>query len=299
MLAKFIQYLETERRYSPLTISNYRRDIEAFLSWCEIELTPEKIQSITSEDVREWIVYRTETGGIAAASMNREISSIRSLFRWLRRASIVENDICRAIPSLRTSRRLPAFVPESRMEEVIERCDVDDEDFEQVRNALILIMFYSCGIRLAELISIDCDSFYGNYTSLKVEGKGGKQRIVPIISVVKSKILRYLDIINSQNICKEEKKALFLNRKGERISRSMVYRIVTSQLQSSGVQGKSSPHVLRHTFATHLLNSGADMREIQELLGHASLQTTQIYTHNSIATLREIYSKAHPRERDE
>ena len=153
-------------------------------------------------------------------------------------------------------------------------------------------------LRLAELVGIDRDDFSGDYTALKVRGKGDKERIVPILPPVREKILHYLDEIDRQGICISKEKALFLNQQGKRISRSTVYRTVQSQLRQGGVQGKKSPHVLRHTFATELLNNGADMRAIQELLGHASLQATQVYTHNSIAKLQEIYSKAHPREKN-
>ena len=152
-------------------------------------------------------------------------------------------------------------------------------------------------LELMELVGIDRDDFSADYASLRVRGKGDKQRMVPILEFVREKILSYLDLIARQNICNSAEKALFLTHKGKRISRSVVYRMVRAELTRAGVQGKKSPHVLRHTFATHLLNGGADMREIQELLGHASLQATQVYTHNSIARLREIYAKAHPREK--
>ena len=191
----------------------------------------------------------------------------------------------------------PEFVPESRMTTIVSECGPDSEDFLTERNSLIILMFYACGLRLAELVGIDRSDFSADYTSLRVRGKGDKQRMVPILEFLREKILHYLGLIERQNICISSEKALFLTHKGKRISRSVVYRMVRAELTRAGVQGKKSPHVLRHTFATHLLNGGADMREIQELLGHASLQATQVYTHNSIARLREIYAKAHPREK--
>ncbi|MEG2612297.1 MAG: tyrosine-type recombinase/integrase, partial [Alistipes sp.] len=201
------------------------------------------------------------------------------------------------VKSLKTPKRLPAFVPESRMVTVVEHCEDESEEFIMSRNALIVVLFYTCGLRLAELISINREDFADDYSSLKVRGKGDKERIVPILEFVRENILHYISLIDGQNICILDKKALILTQKGKRISRSVVYRAVKAELQHEGVQGKTSPHVLRHTFATHLLNGGADMREIQELLGHASLQTTQIYTHNSITALKAIYAKAHPREK--
>ena len=297
MLADFIRYLEAERRYSPLTVRNYRHDIELFLAWLGISDTDSDLRRVTTEDIREWIIFRNEEGRLSAASINREISSLRSLFRWLLRTGVVSRDVAAPVASLKTSRRLPAFVPESRMSGIVSDCEQDSDDFTRERNSLIVLLFYACGLRLAELVGIDRRDFSEDYTSLRIRGKGDKERIVPILEFVREKILHYIGLIERQNICISSEKALFLTHKGKRISRTEVYRTVRDELEKAGVQGKKSPHVLRHTFATHLLNGGADMREIQELLGHASLQTTQVYTHNSIAKLREIYTKAHPREK--
>lgn len=298
MLDEFIRYLETERRYSPLTVRNYRRDVTAFLTWLGVDDGNFDPRRITSEDLREWIVYRSDKGHLSAASVNRELSTLRSLFRWLHRTGAVERDVAQFVSSLRTPHRLPAFVPESRMSEVVGECAYDSEHFDTERDSLIVLMFYTCGLRLAELIAVDRDDFSDNFTSLRVRGKGDKERVVPVLEFLREKILYYLNLIERQNICKSSEKALFLTHKGKRISRTTVYRIVCRALERGGVQGKKSPHVLRHTFATHLLNGGADMREIQELLGHTTLQATQVYTHNSIARLREVYAKAHPREKD-
>lgn len=298
MIADFVRYLEAERRYSPLTVRNYRHDVEQFLAWLGVDDARFEPQRITTDDIREWILYRTETGRVSAASMNREISSLRALFRWLLRTGAVGRDVVHPIPSLRTSQRLPAFVPESRMGGIVRDCEFPTDDFLCERNSLIVLMLYACGLRLAELVGINRDDFADNYTSLRVRGKGDKERIVPILEFLREKILHYIGLIERQNICNSTEKALFLTHKGKRIARITVYRTVKEELARGGVQGKKSPHVLRHTFATHLLNGGADMREIQELLGHASLEATQVYTHNSIARLREAYAKAHPREKD-
>ncbi len=297
MLAEFIRYLAAERRYSPLTVRNYRHDVEGFLAWLGVDDASFDPMRITAEDIREWIISRTESGLVGAASINRELSSLRTLFRWLRRTGAVDRDVTLRVSSLKTPSRLPAFVPESRMSGIVGEYAEPTDDFETERNSLIIMLFYTCGLRLAELVGIDRDDFSADYASLKVRGKGDKERVVPIMEAVREKILRYIHIIDGQNICISAEKALFLTHKGERISRSLVYRTVRGELSRGGVQGKKSPHVLRHTFATHLLNGGADMREIQELMGHASLQATQVYTHNSIARLRDVYAKAHPREK--
>lgn len=297
MLDEFIRYIEAERRYSPLTIRNYRHDVEQFLAGSGIPDTPSGLQAVTTDDIRAWILRRTEEDGIGAASMNREVSSLRSFFRWLLVQGVVTHNVVQSVSSLKTARRLPAFVPESRMSRIVNECGFDSEEFDRERDSLIILLFYTCGLRLAELIGIDRDDFSDDGTTLRIRGKGDKERLVPILEPVREKISHYLGLIERQNICKSSEKALFLTHKGKRISRTTVYRIVRAELDRGGVQGKKSPHVLRHTFATHLLNGGADMREIQELLGHASLQATQVYTHNSIARLREVYAKAHPREK--
>ncbi len=295
MLDAFIRYLEAERRYSPLTVRNYRHDTERFLAWLGIGEADFDPQAVSPEDIREWIVYRTEQG-IRAASINRELSSLRTLYRWLRSTGAIDRDILHAIPSLHTPHRLPAFVPESRMERIVEECETADSDFIVRRDALIILLFYACGLRLAELVGIDRSDFSCENSTLLIRGKGGRERLLPLIEEIRDKIREHIELIERQNICTSGEKALFLTRKGKRISRSVVYRAVRGELTRAGVQGRKSPHVLRHTFATHLMNGGADMREIQELLGHTSLQTTQIYTHNSIARLKEAYLHAHPRE---
>ena len=301
MISSFLKYIEAERRYSPLTVRNYRRDIERFVGW--LGMTPDDFdpQRVTAEDIHDWIVHRTEHDALSAASVNRELASLRALWHWLMRSGRVKSDIFLRIGTLRTSRRLPAFVPQTRMDDVLDdvREDIRADDFASRRDALIVLMFYSCGLRLAELVGIDRDDFSADFRTLKVLGKGDKERLVPIVERVRDEIIDYLDYIDRRGICNSREKALFLSSQGRRISRSTVYRTVKRELSRAGVQGKKSPHVLRHTFATHLLNDGADMREIQELLGHTSLQATQVYTHNNIGQLREIYSRAHPRSKEE
>lgn len=297
MIKGFITYLEAEKRYSPLTVRNYRRDIDRFLAWSGIEADSFDPSKIEPEDIHKYIVYRSSgKHSVLASSMNREISSLRSLWNYLRMRGYIEKDIFSRIASLKPKHRLPVFVPESRMAKVVAgaKSDASTDDFRQRRDALIVIMFYSCGLRLAELIGIDRDHLTDNCHSLKVRGKGDKERVVPIIEPVREMLLDYLSFIEGQNICNSQQKALFLSTEGERISRSSVYRLVRNGLARAGMQGKKSPHVLRHTFATHLLNDGVDIRVIQELLGHSSLKATQVYTHNNIEKLQEIYAVAHP-----
>ena len=310
MLNDFQRYLTTERRYSPLTVRNYIRDVERFVAWwSETSGEPFDAAKVDRDHLREWIVWRSEEGEgkapagrhakLKAASLNRELCSLRAYFRFLTRRGVIAKDPAHAIAALRTPKRLPSFVPETRMESIVNRCRDTEEDFETLRDRLIVLFFYATGLRLAELVAINVDDFSDDWRSLRVVGKGDKERLVPILDPLVDQILAYRDAISRQQICKSGEKALFLTCKGVRVSRSKVYRVVQKALQEGGVQGKKSPHVLRHTFATHLMNAGADMREIQELMGHSSLQSTQVYTHNSIARLSEVYAVAHPRQRTE
>ena len=295
MLPEFLTYLEAERRYSPLTIRNYRRDIERFLAWLGVDEASFDPSQLRTEDIREWILYRTEKSHIGPASMNREVSSLRALWHYLRRQGIVTQDIFRSVRSLRTPRRLPVFVPESRMNGIVSECECDSEDFVRERNSLIILLLYTCGLRLAELVGIDRDDFSADFSSLRIRGKGDKERIVPMLEFVREKILHYIGLIERQNICISSEKALFLTHKGKRISRTAVYRTVQEELDRAGVQGKKSPHVLRHTFATSMLNHDADIEAVKQLLGHESLSTTEIYTHTTFEELKKIYKQAHPR----
>ena len=210
---------------------------------------------------------------------------------------IVKKDVVSTIHRGKMSRRFPTFVPESRMTSVIDdmREGLAYDDFEHLRDIIIVLLFYTSGLRLAELASLNREDISTDFGTIRVIGKGNKERIAPLPGVTQKILKKYFSLISSQNICISQKKALILSKKGERLSQRSIQRIVARMLGNAGVQGKKSPHVLRHTFATHLLNEGADLREIQELLGHSSLRATQVYTHNDIDRLKQAYINAHPR----
>ena len=237
-----------------------------------------------------------ENDGVSASSMNRELSSLRSLFKFLRREGHIQADIFKRITSLRTARKLPTFVPETRMEGLLDTIRAKSEagTFREQRNALIVALFYSCGIRLAELQGIHFGDFSADMTSIHVRGKGDKHRMVPVLPEMAERIETYKRMLEELGFETSAEATLIVSDKGKPLSRSAIQAVVKSKLGEAGVQGKKSPHILRHTFATHLMNKEADMRDIQELMGHSSLKTTQCYTHNSIAQLQEIYKRAHP-----
>ncbi len=228
----------------------------------------------------------------AASSTSRHISSLRSLFSYLRRTGVVDSDPTIGLSSLRSGRRLPHFVEKSRSQMLLDSSLELSDDFTIERDSLIILLFYTTGMRLAELIGLDIDDIDMELMQLKVLGKGNKERLSPIPHIVKQKLRWYLSIRKEQE---PKDMALIVSSRGCRISRSSVYAIVNSSLTLLGVEGKKSPHVLRHTFATHLLSVGVGIENIKELLGHESLTTTQIYTHNSIEELKKVFSVSHPR----
>lgn len=302
----FENYIVAERRYSPLTVRNYMRDVRDFVAWGEAESGKFSLCEISANDVQAWIMSLSDAvvvkdgkrqPRLSAASINRAVASLRTLSKYMLREGFTQKDIFASISQLRTKRRLPKFVSEEVMVKVVERVlnDLSGEEYIQRRNALIILMLYSCGLRLAELINIRFGDFDSRYSSLRVMGKGSKLRVIPIIERVSREIKDYKERLFAENICTGQENFVFLSKKGECISRSDVQRSVARLLRECGVEGKASPHILRHTFATHLLNEGADLREIQELMGHSSLSATQVYTHSNIAQLQRVYSMAHPR----
>lgn len=300
MIEAFIAYIEVERRYSPLTVRNYRHDVECFADWCCERAGCDRASFdptlVGEDDIREWIIHRMDDCRIKAASMNRELSSLKSFFRFLRSRGVVKRDIFKRISSLKASRRLPVFVPESRMERVLDNLREENgrHDFRSCRNALTVLLLYSCGIRLAELCGIRPCDFSDDLSTLKVRGKGDKERVIPILDETARRIRDYMEAAAAAGVAIDNDSALIRSEKGRPLSRSTIQRVVERELCMAGVQGRKSPHVLRHTFATELLNRDADMRDIQELMGHSSLRTTQNYTHNSITGLQRVYAKAHP-----
>lgn len=230
---------------------------------------------------------------LKSSTINRRISSIKSLYKFLFRKGHIASSPLQLISSVKKSKTLPVFVKESQIDKFALSILACREDFKSEKEELILLLFYSTGIRLAELVGLNVHDISIENMQLIVTGKGNKQRIIPILSVLKEKIKNYLFL--RSEICEYKEISLFLSNRIARISRSEVYRLINRTLKELGVEGKKSPHVLRHTFATHLLGEGAGIESLKDLLGHANLSATQIYTHSNIKQLKEAYNKAHPR----
>lgn len=259
---------------------------------------------------------KSATGALKPSSINTKVASIRSLCAWYSKEQLSRTDAttltteertaaqravnsARKVKTLKTSSPLPHYIHEPQMVDIVvrlrERCY--SEEYEERLSALLVLLLYATGIRLAEITALTPASFAHDWSEVKVLGKGGKERIIPIVSALRQPLMEFAKF-RGEKICKSESISLFLTSKGAPMSRFQIERRVQKLLAEEGVQGKHSPHVLRHTFATLLLERGADIREIQELLGHSSLGTTEVYTHNNPSRLREVYRNAHPRGRN-
>lgn len=311
-LDKFLTYLKAEKRYSMHTVEAYERDIRQFMGFLGFDrddaagfVSDEGAlfdpAAVATDDIRKWILSLSEEKKLGAASINRKTSSLRAFFAYLRKMKALDNDPFTGVGYRKMPSRLPGFVPESAMKRVLSmlEAEFDTGDYILRRNSLLLMLFYTTGLRLSELHAARLGDFSQGYTQLRVSGKGGKERVVPILDYTKRRIVEFLGDLKARDICISPELSLFLNDKGRPVSRNTISRIVKGELEKAGVQGKRSPHLLRHTFATHMLDGGADIRGIQEMLGHSSLAATQVYTHNSIVKLKEVYARAHPRSKKE
>lgn len=286
---KFAQYLERELVVSPLTLRAYIDDVKTFDGYLD-EVT---LQEATLSDLRSYTMMMIERGD-NGRSINRRISSLRKFYDYLIRLDIIQVNPTAKLKSIKTARTLPKFVPEARMDRLLEQLLEPCDDFKIQRNSIVMLLLYFCGLRRAELADLTLDRVDLQNGELRVLGKGAKERIVPMVGVVRHQLEHYLQCFERE-ICITEKKSLILGNDYKEISHAKIYRIVHQSLTVAGMQGVRSPHVLRHTFATRLLERGAPIKTIQELLGHASIATTQIYTHTSIETLKKSYRTAHPR----
>ena len=289
MLERFIRYIETERRYSVHTVSSYRRDVEQFSTYLINIYNVDDVLRATTEMVRSYVVSLKE-GGMESRSINRKLSSLRSFYRFCLREKEISENPMRGVKSLKQPTELAKFVPEKDIEKIqFPECD----DFAVRRDELMFEMLYQTGMRQAELRGLRDDDVSVENCSVKVRGKRNKERVIPIGSDLLEMIERYKKVRGEQ-FSEEEFVVLVVDDKGRAMNASFVYRKVHEMLQGVTSLRQKSPHVLRHTFATHLLNDGADIRAIQKILGHSSLGSTQIYTHNTIERLKEIYNEAHP-----
>ena len=288
----FLKYLQTEKRYSPHTVRSYQNDLDNFFSFLEQSGMTIDPAGITSHQVRAWIVSMM-SAGISAVSVHRKISCLRVFFRWLRKEGTIISDPLQKVVLPKRKKRLPEFVGEKAVGTLLDE-SYFGEGFSGLRNRTIVEMLYMTGMRRAELIGLKLTDIDLAESTVKVTGKRNKQRIIPLTREFTMQLRKYLEARNGfepASGCS----MVFVTDKGNKLYDKFVYNLVKRSLSAVTTMEKKSPHVLRHTFATHMLNRGADLNAIKEFLGHANLSATQVYTHNTFEKLKKIYKQAHPR----
>ncbi|MBJ6369538.1 tyrosine-type recombinase/integrase [Snuella sedimenti] len=290
----FTDYLLLEKNYSTLTVKAYLNDLEDFAEFVFNEYEMKEVQHVNYSQIRTWIVSLVESC-LSNRSINRKVSALNTYYKFLLKTDTIKLNPLSKHKALKTSKKVQVPFSESEITTVLDGF-VDEDDFESMRNKLIVELFYSTGIRRIELIQLQLTNIDLDNKSLKVLGKRNKERIVPLLETVQQTIRKYLKLRQGLNSILDAD-YLFVTKKGVKIYETLVYRIINDYFSKASSKVKKSPHILRHSFATHLLNQGADLNAVKELLGHASLAATQVYTHNSIAELKKVYVNSHPRSK--
>jgi integrase/recombinase XerC len=291
-VAAFRDYLGLEKNYSVHTVQAYLDDVGFFAAFLYKEFETDDLAAVNYSQIRSWIVSLVDAG-ISNTSVNRKISSLKSFYKFLLKSKQIEASPLLKHKALKTPKKIQIPFSEKELDAVLHQIQYPD-GFEGIRDKLIIDLFYTTGIRRTELINLKVSNVSG--TTLKVLGKRNKERIVPVLPVIYDQINSYLsERANIEAI--KDGEFFFLSQKGVKLNDSFVYRLINTYFSNVSEKVKKSPHILRHTFATHLLNNGADINSVKELLGHSSLASTQVYTHSSLAELKKVYGNAHPRSR--
>ncbi|MDA9807907.1 tyrosine-type recombinase/integrase [Flavobacteriales bacterium] len=284
---KFIKYLSAEKRFSEHTITSYSTDLDQFSIFLSKEYQiSNEVSEISFQIVRSWIASLLEKG-VTPRSVNRKISTLKTYFKFLIRENVISESPMLKIVAPKSKKRLPVFIEENQIENLLNEVEFD-EGFIGERDKLIIELFYVTGIRLSELINIKIFDINFSNSLIKVLGKRNKERLIPLSINIVNELQIFVKKHNLNNY-------LFTNLGGTKVYTKLVYRVVKKYIGKISSVNKKSPHILRHTFATHMLNNGADINAIKELLGHANLSATQVYTHNTIEKLKTVYKQAHPR----
>jgi integrase/recombinase XerC len=288
---KFIDFLLLEKKYSQHTAVAYENDIEMFELYLSREFSESKVSNANYSQIRSWIV-KLVSSNVTNRTINRKVSSLNSYYKFLLKIQSIEFNPLTQHKALKVSKKLQIPFSETEITSVLNLIETDS--FEGLRDKLIVELFYSTGMRRTELVNLQLSDVDISQGQLKVLGKRNKERFIPLLSTVIRSYQAYL--IERSNLKEvQDSKSLLLTRKGFKIYEKLVYRVIANYFDTISSKVKKSPHILRHSFASHLLNNGADLNAVKELLGHSSLASTQVYTHSSVAELRKVYEKAHPR----
>ncbi|MDX1543693.1 MAG: tyrosine-type recombinase/integrase [Christiangramia sp.] len=287
----FLDYLQLEKKYSTHTVTAYASDLNTFKTFLKETFEEDDLKNVNYSQIRSWIVSLSESQ-ISNRTINRKISSLKAYYRFLQKVGEIDHSPLIKHKALKTSKKVQIPFSENEIAQVLN--NIDDSTFEGIRDRFVVELFYSTGIRRIELIELKLNNLDLGSGVLKVLGKRNKERYIPLINSVKETARKYLEFREAFGES-HNTSYLFLSSKGEKLYESFVYRIINNYFSEVSGKLKKSPHILRHSFATHLLNQGANLNAVKELLGHSSLAATQVYTHNSIAELSKIHKQAHPR----
>ena len=293
MVEQFLNYLRYERNRSELTVQRYEKALRSFEAYFKNKDSQLSWESIDSDVIRDWMESMMDNDAMAS-TVNNCLSAVRSFFRFALLRKLVAKDPAHVVKGPKKEKPLPHFVREREMDQLLDDKQWDAASIKDVRARTIILMFYETGIRLAELIGLDDEDIDLAQRQLKVTGKRNKQRIVPFGAELTQALQDYLRLRNEQEVTREDR-AFFVSDKGKRVGRSLVTKIVRDNLSLVSTMKTRTPHVLRHSFATAMLNNGAGLESVKKLLGHESIATTEIYTHTTFEQLKRIYKKAHPR----
>lgn len=291
-IIRFLDYLQLEKKYSNHTVLAYNNDLIEFQEFCQKECQINEWAEVSYPQIRNWIVLLVESG-LSNRTVNRKVSSLNSFFKFLvRTAQRVDNPLVNH-KALKVGKNVQLPFSEKEMNEVLER-EIDEKDFVQLRDALVVMVLYATGMRRSELIELTLGSVDFASHTIKVLGKRNKERYIPMIKTIEERLLHYVRLREKQAF---DSGYLFVTNRGNKMYGTLVYRIINHYFSRVSTKVKRSPHVIRHSFATHLLNEGADLNSVKELLGHSSLASTQVYTHTSLDHLKQVYNQAHPRSK--
>ena len=288
----FVDFLSLEKKYASNTVLAYQRDLKVFQIFLASEYEILDLKAAHYTQIRRWITLLVD-GGLSNRSINRKISTLNSFYKFLVKTGTLKTSPLAKHKALKVQKKI--HIPFSEKELTAVLSIKRDDSFEAIRNLLILELLYSTGMRRAELINLKISDVDFHQQQLKVLGKRNKERFIPLLSTVRESLKAYINLRN-QLVNIQDSDILFLTKKGAKMYGTLVYRIVKNYFETISTKVKKSPHILRHSFATHLLNNGADLNSVKELLGHSSLAATQVYTHNNISELKKVYAKSHPRQ---